>query len=342
MHSVTDNRVPPAGHTGAQNTNGAFIDWLSCTFLDGDKAGTIAKELGQVLDDSTRWNTGAMGYTDVWSIFGGWIGENPDRPDMGVHLELPGRAMDTIRLQTRKTDVELVVWFVGLGAQFTRVDVAYDVFEQDKLDLAQIKQAIKDNLCVSRWRNAKEYATYRLNGGGYVGGCECGGFTFGSRSSRAYLRMYDKRQERLQKIGECDKPYWVRLEMEYKKENAQAVARMIQDTKGLDWYGANLRYYLDIKEPGQTDTNRSRLKTAAWWIELTDSIKTRLPLLKKVVQDAVLAAKRWIRDQVAPTLAFLTTYDGGDTAWLRDTMMDGQGRMSNKYIHILKAQEEGV
>jgi DNA relaxase NicK len=229
-----------------------------------------------------------------------------------------------------------------MGAKFTRLDVAFDVFSKDILDLDDISKAIKDGLCVSKWRTAREFSTFNLKDGTPVGGDGLGGFTFGSRSSRAYLRIYNKRQERLTKAGECEHSYWIRVEMEYKSDNAIAVGKMTMHNKSLDWFGENLRYYLDIKASGQTDENRSRWTSVTWWVELTAMVKTRLPLARKIVQDVVIASKRWIKEQVAPTLAFLLKWDGGDILWISEIMQDGLTRLSAKQQRALSNQLEGV
>lgn len=340
MHVVTNNQPSPCSITGTPNTSGIFLDWLSCTFLQEFDIKALAIALGEQLDDKNKWNTGRLGYTEIWPIFTGWIGQNKDRPDMGIHLELSATALGQMRLETQKTDVQLVEWLDGMGAKFTRLDVTFDVYSRDVLDLDDISTAIKDGLCVSRWKTAKEFSTYALKDGQAIGGDSLGGFTFGARSSRAYLRMYNKRQERLTKTGECERKYWIRVEMEYKGENAIAVAKTTINNASLDWFGSNLRYYLDIKEAGQTDQNRSRWTSAVWWIELTATIKTRLPLLRKIVQDVVIASKRWIKEQVAPTLAFLLQFDGGDIRWISEVMQDGLSRLSAKHQRTLNNQLE--
>lgn len=342
MHAVIVGSLPPCCNTGALNTSGIFLDWLACTFLNNNDIKALAIELGEPLCDEDKWGTGRLGYTEVWSIFGGWIAQNPDRIDMGVHLELPAKALDQLRLETKKTDTAIVTWLVDMGAKFTRLDVAFDVFSKNILDLDNISKAIKDGLCVSKWRTARAFSTYDLKDGTPIGGDGLGGFTFGSRSSRAYLRIYNKRQERITKVGECEHSYWARVEMEYKGENAVAVGKMTMHNNSLDWFGANLRYYLDIKEPGQTDENRSRWETATWWVALTASVKTRLPLLRKVVQDVVIASKRWIKEQVAPTLAFLLKWDGGDIRWISEIMQDGIARLSPKHRRVLDNQGQGA
>jgi len=338
MHDITGRQPSPCCNTGTPNTGGIFLDWLGCTFLNNGDIRALARELGEPLDDKRKWGTGKLGYTEVWSFFGGWIAQNLDRPDMGIHLELPAIALDQLRLETKKADVAIISWFANKGAKFTRLDVAFDIFSKDILDLADISTAIQQGLCVSRWRTAREFATYSLKDGTPVGGSDLGGFTFGSRSSRAYLRIYNKRQERIAKTGECERDYWVRVEMEYKGDNAIAVSEMTMRNSSLDWFGANLRYYLDIKEPGQTDENRSRWETASWWVSLTAMVKTRLPLLRKVVQNVVIASKRWIKEQVAPTLAFLLEWEGGDISWLSEVMQDGISRLSPRHQRVLENQ----
>jgi phage replication initiation protein len=341
MHTIAAGTLPPYGNTGAENTEGIFLDWIACTFLNNSDIKALASELGESLDDKAKWNVGRLGYTDVWPIFGGWIAQNLDRPDMGIHLELPGKALEQVRLETKKTDAAIVSWLDDKGAKFTRLDVAFDVYSQDVLDLDDVSKAIKDGLCVSRWKTAKEFSTYELKTGQAIGGDGLGGFTFGSRSSRSYLRMYNKRQERLTKTGECERKYWIRVEMEYKGENAIAVAKTTINNASLDWFGGNLRYYLDIKEAGQTDANRSRWASADWWVSLTATVKTRLPLARKIVQDVVIASKRWVKKQVAPTLAFLLKWDGGDIRWLSEIMQDALSRLSAKHQRVLNNQMEG-
>ena len=342
MHTLTGTAASPLRNTGMQNTSGVFLDWLACTFLERFDIHVLARELGASLTGDAKWTKGAMGYTDVWSVFGGWIGINPQRPDMGIHFNLSAKALDQFRLATHKTDASIVNWLCALGAKFTRLDVAFDIYDKAMLDLEDIRDAINGGLCVSKWKKATTYDTRKLSDGTSIGGSDCGGFTFGSRSSQSYLRIYDKRQERLTKVGECERTYWVRIELEYKSKNAIAVSKLIVENASLDWFGANLRYYLDIKAPGQTDKNRSRWEAAGWWVTLTAAVKTRLPVVRKIVQDAIISAKRWIMHQVAPTLAFLLEIDGGDVQWIRDTMLNGKQKMSTKHKRVLANSTEGA
>lgn len=313
----------------------AFIDYL---------AGTFAVDVMSVADVMSFFEDGVFlpgvgwrGYTQVWVILGdGRVGFNPERADMGVHVDLPGRALDVLRMRAGfRTDLALLSALLGLGMKVSRVDFAADDVS-GVIDLDVIAAAVDAKHFTSRWRKARAEQDYASVGGEWVSGRV---IRFGSRTSRAYLRMYDKRFEQLGKGHEVFVDHWVRVELELKGERAQEACYRVVAEDGLDWLGGLLRWYLDFKVPG-VDKNVSRWAVCGWWLVFCGSIRTRLQRLVEQVLVTVDRVKAWIERQVAPSLAFVVAADGGDVGWLRSQIAEGRSRWSQ--VHLTALQAAGV
>jgi len=165
----------------------------------------VAEYLGLVVPDFVTVRKGHYGYKSCMRIAAGIVlYVLPHDTQMGVCLQISGEGMVTMR-RCGWTDLEIVSRLQEDGVRFTRLDVAIDTYAGYKtLDLisaydkqswyppkAQTVQSIHDMVVNARTLN------------------------IGSRSSAAYIRVYDK------SIKEQEIEKRTRLEIEYKQHLAR-------------------------------------------------------------------------------------------------------------------------
>ena len=89
----------------------------------------------------------------------------------------------------------------------------------------------------------------------------------GSKSSRIYIRCYDKRYER-SAIDELE--HWVRFEIQLRDENAMGFINFSAPL-GAKFSGV-ISNYLNYREQG-IDENKRRWKLSPWWVSFLGDSK---------------------------------------------------------------------
>ncbi|MGE4542707.1 MAG: replication initiation factor domain-containing protein [Pedobacter sp.] len=178
---------------------------------------------------------------------------------MGHHVRLTGQACEALQ----KHLLPIAKRVMNICGTFSRIDLAVDDFA-GMLDMNEMEEAIRQGQCTSRFKNPPRVENgFDQQTGKLVGKA----IKFGSRTSRMYLRIYDKAAE--QKVDFL----WVRLEIEAKRKNATAIMKALAEgeTTGGMLFGL-LDSYLSFKELC-TDSNRSRRPVAAWWKQFLGETK---------------------------------------------------------------------
>ncbi len=325
--------TPPSSNTGALNTS-TRIDWLefTCSWL---QFGTLYEWCNQFgLEEVDH---GAMGY-DSSATFAGsgrlyWCSDVERSKTQGVHVALPSSCLDN--LLAFDYDITRILLDLSVfDATVTRLDIAYDdrpgVGCVGLLDLSTIIAAIKADEYVSRSRSVT--LIQKLKGG------EGTTIYFGSGQSDSLLRIYDKSAEQRLKTRE----HWIRVEIQLRRERAHALFLMLCGADRIEDFdfGAILFALLDFKVPDDSDTNKSRWLTTQWWSDFVQST-SKIHLSKsRVVEESIEHSMRWLRIQVAPTLAFLTSVYQGDTDYLTGLMIEGLRRISKTKRAIIKTALE--
>ena len=290
----------------------------------------------------TPLDRGWRGYTSCALVASGKgrVGWAVDRPEMGVHCSLGGQALAVLAgLDDRWKDVPAVLACLRdqLGGKITRLDLAWD----DKtgvLDLDRMETEVRAGNFTSRWKGG-----YRRWGWGNQAGET---LYFGSRSSDAMLRAYDKRQERIAKedfdaVDGLD--HWVRVELQLRRDRAEAAAALFQDVKErprrvFAELAGVLRGYLEFKTPSPTDSNRRRWEPAGWWLDFLGHVeKARLAV--EVIVKTIHDVMGWLADAVAPSLALVDAALGADRArsFLEEQTVNGRARWGPRHRAILAA-----
>lgn len=274
---------------------GFKIDWLEGTFKEIPFLQVLENIKRLFLDDFVELDRGGMGYSHSALVCEtGRVFWSPDRPEMGVHLTLPSKALEVSEFNplTLASDLH------SEGFEFTRVDFALDD-TVGMLDLTQIISSVKAGAFVSR---ARKWTHIENSEGGET-------ISFGSRSSDSYIRIYDKAAEQTQAKKKFVVGHWVRVELELKRERADAAILTLLASINPDEQVKNVfgwfRSALDFKTIG-TDSNKSRWQTVEWWekfLAYCEKVRIFLSQSVRTAQQVV----DWIDRQVAPSLLVAMT-----------------------------------
>lgn len=169
----------------------------------------------------------------------------------------------------------------GLAVNISRMDIAMDDFS-GLLNVSRVADAVRLDEVASRFQSKEipEGRTdiyqvghtmiterfYRRIRGLSV--------SFGSRASRSFCRIYDKKAEQMQKrytdreaVKVLDAmPHWTRLEMEFKDENAIKMSNALCDENDFpDFFAQYVNGMLRFVD--RDDSNVSRCTTKGWWLD---------------------------------------------------------------------------
>ena len=177
---------------------------------------------------------------------------NPDRPDMGCSVLLDGDTCQKLRADARFATIAR--WLAERpGARCSRIDLAFDVFDREPLDLAHA--SVRAGAFVSR-AGRKSYQFVEGGDGSLT-------VYMGKRSSESFLRIYDKAKE--QKLpGE-----WTRFELECKGNRAHPTLLLWLDGVTPRAIIADFVKFVDERSESVTNNrNMRRLEASYWWTRL--------------------------------------------------------------------------
>lgn len=155
----------------------------------------------------------------------------------------------------------------GCSVNVSRIDIATDDFD-GLLDLGLIIESANGREFVSQFRTAYEKGYDNILTGEGKGRT----IYFGTRKSSTLCRFYDKLIEQKQKykndsdkLKELDKiKHWIRMEFEFKREQAIKIVNIICDAEKFgDYFAKIVNGYVRFVE--KDDLNVSRRTMKSWW-----------------------------------------------------------------------------
>lgn len=316
------------------------LDWISLTLPGGEK--NVDKAINWFVSGIPKIEDyGMLGYTkSIHILDGGRILWNPEKIEMGVHVILNSVSLSLLGM----TPIGLIEWCEGKGGSIKRMDLAFDDFG-GLLDIDEMYRKILSGELQTRFRRAT-----RIDGAN-VGENKKTGFTvnLGRRSSESFIRIYDKHLERVARGEERPEgEKWVRVELELKGKKADAFAKLLlsEDHDEAEYDEGQLCSMLllgllDFKTVSMFDENKSRWPTSHWWMKFVgvqEKLCLRVPKVEKTLEDT----KRWIRVQVATSLALIVLShddDDGITGYdfIINCIADGETRMSKRQSAVMDA-----
>jgi DNA relaxase NicK len=304
----------------------ACIDWISASFKldvhykddaesvdDRDSLKLLKDWIGLGACNWTHYDWGFQGYRKSWRYLG--ITINYDHSEIlnagFVLLTFTGEGCRTWEAETGMQVAELLranwpEW------KITRLDLAIDDISEDDdfyLDIPLILQHMdsRDPMFCSPLRR------YLKQDG--PDDCEA---RFGSRSSNTFIRIYDKRLERMYNTGECEHRHWIRCEVEFKDHKAEMMARRLLDADNdvqRDLSGILLDYLFFCTEPRSAFTERNMRRdgeSPEWWSRfLQNASKLKLKPGPAPERNAD-TIRRWIMDQCPRNIVILKLIEGDE------------------------------
>lgn len=159
----------------------------------------------------------SLGYTMAFALDNGIrVLSNPDRPEMGYHIIISGKALSTLYSAGFEPQ-KLLQDIAKIGGRFKRIDLATD-FRNTELTVEDFASAFRNGQAQTTARNFKEIKGAVLPSDGHT-------IYLGSRQSERMARVYDKAAEQ----GLSSVMSWVRFEVELKGSKAHGVANYLAD-----------------------------------------------------------------------------------------------------------------
>jgi phage replication initiation protein len=346
---------PPSSNTGVERTEGvqrASVDYLRFVVNDGD-LGALLTQFG---GDPANWVDGKGGhfYTQSKHYGGITIYHDGREAGMGICVQLSGQGCREYEGMAGFTSWK---WeFINFckmkeagRLHFTRVDIALDD-TSSLLTMERVKSSTYAGhfTCRSGWQDEQH-----LSGGGFGdlavtvknsrkrGKVRQGAtVNFGSRTSSAMMRFYDKAAER-EARGCAVEGEWVRAEYEAHDERADLLADAVAASDANEMgvlFASVMSVFIDFKKPNPKDSNKRRWVSEVWWQDfLATWAKTRLLLAPLVHSYDKLRA--WAERQVAPSLAVLYEASENGRQMMTELMRAGRDRYKDKHRQMIKAEQ---
>lgn len=318
----------------------AAIDWLEFTVKEFTLTSLINDILRLAEESFKELPSGRFGYNAQLKWVDGnlFVLYNVDKdkiplPDdkMGLHVIITGTGCRSYDNACHLYDLILMVIGCVPKHKFTRIDLAIDDHGEDLLQYDRIHQAALESMFTSRWSKWDEVNSRNCSDGSYLGRT----MYFGSQKSDIFVRIYDKKLERIAKDKQAqnlDLDPWTRLEVVYKQQRAQLLAEYLvyHEDVGTALKKTLNNYIRFVLPPKKSDSNKSRWQTVDWWAEFIGAVGT-LKLTIQPLNRTIDQMADWVDKQIAPTMAAIMTAHEGDLDWLYKTIAQGQNRLSAKH-----------
>ena len=311
------------------NNKELLVDWLEFTcFQDCEELGPEERkkleEWGFNLEKFEYLESGLMGYKKrMWGEYTQIL--LAGNTGMKTHIILSAKGVRAYEVNNKAEN--LINMLTHEDLSFTRIDLALDI-KDNSIEFKQLLEYLKNNHVVTRFKKYKYVVEKQIGEDEQQTLGET--IYFGSRSSNIFVRIYDKAKQ-MQVEGS-----WIRIEIVYKDDHANALALYIAQGKqnlGV-LFSKTLNNYIRFVEKSN-DSNKRRWKTADFWARiLEDSGRLKLSFKGEEVDPKRTAD--WFKTKVAPSIAFLNLYWGGDMNTVESIITGAEEKMPEKYKKILR------
>lgn len=257
---------------------------------------------------------------------------------MGVFVQMTGegcRQYEEYMNNNINNWVALVNRFLQNKGNFTRIDVANDIFD-NSLDVQQIYDYCKKGLCISASKKYEYHETGILVSGQRVGET----VNIGAKGSDGQqLGIYNKLLERREQGQSLlNKETWIRSELRLFGKRANEFAKIMATKKPLrDIYFevVHSSYRFVVDDRYSTDKNKRRRPTVQWWIDyISTKQKTSLKYTRE--KPTLKKAEKYLDKQVAKSLAKVykakELSSGSDeaVAYILKLLEEGEKKLTDK------------
>ena len=342
------------------------IDWLSFTYRvqsEDDFIPIFDLICTHLKESNIEWRekSGVRGYSNGGVVLDGlgFVAYSPKLLRQGVHVTLSSSALNILENRHNGIDgltgemkgFNVIDWLSRVFntaptmaldneidekgnkipfVKVTRIDFALD----DLSGIINIDECI--SLCELREQDSN-YVTTRFKSYEVIrsGWAKTGKTLYlGSRSSEAYLRIYDKAAEQ-----NSEGLHWARVEIEYKADRARQILEYVLSTKSLDCVCRSILNYVAFKSPPVGSDSFERWPIVSWWLEFLQ-VDEVLVLAFGNPSSTIEKAVDWIDKQVAPTLALVQEAYGDEK--VKRLINSGSKRLNEKHYAMLKVYRDGL
>lgn len=275
-------------------SNRCIVDWLEFTYhfkgddltadIDRrvlDQFMAFSEDFPSLFEDlqisGVKRNRGHLNYDYVYDVAGLYqVYYHTQRPDMGIHVCFPGKAMSVVPIlfdlpSLEAPDLVLAsqvfekLYYTKNGrVKLTRFDLAFDDFDK-VYSPADYFELQRQHRIRSRCRQAKHYSNFENPEIGST-------WYLGVRGSGRFLRIYDKEFESKGQIKS------IRYELEIRDRHAEAYARKIMNENSELDFGSLIRTFFEVLDPlpgdpdsyspGSIPVMKNRLPVNQKWLDM--------------------------------------------------------------------------
>ena len=197
----------------------------------------------------------------------------------------------------------LISYILEIEGKISRIDLALDVFDNSSPSVRTLQDYIK-----RAQLSTKSHKFVEINSGRILDG-KLTGFTLYIGAPPQILRIYDKKQERRDNVGEIvNVEQWVRWELELTGKKAMLVAFKISNGKQLNLIikGILSAHYCFKTKPKNTSDlhNKNRLSNMRWWDKFVGGIEA-IPLKVQREKMTLQKKKRWVEENTAKSISMI-------------------------------------
>jgi len=198
---------------------------------------------------------------------------------------------------------KLISFILEIKGVFSRIDLALDIFDDSSPPVKVLQDYVKRGQL-----STKSHKFVEINSGRILDG-KLTGFTIYIGSSPQILRIYDKKQERMDNVGEVfNVKKWVRWELELTGKKAMLVAFKISSGKPLNVIIKGIlsaHYSFKTKPKNSSDLhNKNRLPNMRWWENFVDGIEV-IPLKVQREKMTLKKKKKWIERNTVKSISMV-------------------------------------
>ena len=339
---MSKDLIPPELNQTSKGNLYAIIDWIEFTVHNYTLSDTIIYLLELKGEDFTKIPGGKNGYKNqqIWKEGNVFIlyNDEPEHDRMGIHVIISGTGCRYYEQKKNLRDMMANVMAIEHLYKFTRIDIAIDDRSGDTINFKKIAKAEEESTISSLWYKTTYLREKRINDGIVLGRT----LYFGSKTSKIFMRIYDKHleQQKRKKHNKREDPTplkehvdWTRLEIVFKKQRAQLLSRYILETNDIGHLlkGTLKNYIRFLQKPKKSkDMRKRRWKTAPWYEKLLGDVG-KLKLTTKPADRSIEDMQDWIKKQISPTIAAIMEANEGDTDWLYKMIINGSTRLKAKH-----------
>lgn len=267
---------------------------------------------------------------------------------MGVFIQMTGegcRQYEEYMNNNINNWVALVNRFIQQRGNFTRIDVANDIYD-NSLDVQQIYEYCKKGLCISASKKYEYHETGILVSGQRVGET----VNIGAKGSDGQqLGIYNKLMERKEQGQSLqNKKTWIRVELRLFGKRSNEFAKLMATKKPLkDLYFevVHSSYRFVVDDRYSADKNKRRRPTVQWWLNY---IATKQKTSLKYTRDkpTLKDTEQYLDKQVKKSLAKvykakeLAIGSEGAVAYIVKLLEEGEEKLTNKDMAEVKQYAE--